>query len=800
MKGWSNKGKLLIGIITFLSLMQCSNENSKVGDIYLAEKMFYKAGQIEKNILINPAIASPEEYENAEQIYRRLIQQLNDDKQQMPEVKNIVRTSWLALANLNLLRNNYDKAIGVYQEIISKATSDSDLRAIAQYSIGMSYEKLQRLDEAIAAYQRLVQEYPPVQGDSLLPNFTIMQTPIYISRLYRQQGKDAMADQQLEQARRYYQQVTARWPNSPIAVAAQDQLAASYGEQGQWSLAAEVMNDLIANYASQFELIDIIYRLAKVYEHQLNQAPRALEIYQEISNRYPRSRELGKVNVAIGSIYLSQKRYDLAREKFKYVLNNYSDDEASCLQAQMSIAKAYELENNWHKAVNEYQWVVENFPNTLPALDIPMYIARYYESQQEHELARIAYDKAIKQYTTTVEQYPNSMVAVVAAQNMADIFVKQAQWPQAVETLQRLLTMDLPMPDRVKAYLTLENIYEEKLNDQQKALEIYAELLQKYPQLPFAASLEMKSQELQRRLASYQQSNQPPALCDIIAAEVISSSAVRLQWQQNYDQDFKEYQLHRSESPNVDLSQPAVATIGFPQTVEYVDNNLKDGKTYYYRLYTFDRGGQATASREVAVTVARKQIGDAITLQANSKDWTSIELRWNAASTEDFDSYKIYRATTPGVGLGSQLVKSIFEQSVTQFEDRNLQENTRYYYKIYVFDAAGANKPSNEATATTMSNLPPQAIMLNRPLVIDNSTVELTWSPSADNDFSMYRIYRSERSPVAVNSPPIWINSNQTLTRYKDSGLKAGRTYYYKIVVYDAGGLFAESNEVAARL
>jgi fibronectin type 3 domain-containing protein len=80
---------------------------------------------------------------------------------------------------------------------------------------------------------------------------------------------------------------------------------------------------------------------------------------------------------------------------------------------------------------------------------------------------------------------------------------------------------------------------------------------------------------------------------------------------------------------------------------------------------------------------------------------------------------------------------------------------------------------------------------------IDNNTVELSWFPSNENDFSMYRIYRSEHSPVSLNSPPIWINSNQTINRYKDQSLKSGRTYHYKIVVYDNGGLFAESNEVS---
>ena len=149
--------------------------------------------------------------------------------------------------------------------------------------------------------------------------------------------------------------------------------------------------------------------------------------------------------------------------------------------------------------------------------------------------------------------------------------------------------------------------------------------------------------------------------------------------------------------------------------------------------------------------------------------------------------------------MASQLIKSIFDPSETQFKDLDVKDNMTYYYKLYVYNKDGAKKPSNEVKILTSANTPPKQVTLTRPLNIDNSTIELSWSPSHDLDFSMYRIYRSDKSPVSITNSPIWMNSNKEINKYKDPGLKSGKTYYYKVVVYDKGGLFAESNEVSIR-
>lgn len=141
MLNWNRTISLLIISILFFS--GCSQNKESVRQIYNAEKMFFKAGNIRKNIMINPQIASPSEYQNAEIAYRKVIEQFGEKSQQLPELRKFIQQSWLTIADLYLMQKNFDKAIEIYQEIINKSSHDQMLCGVAQYSIGTNYERLE---------------------------------------------------------------------------------------------------------------------------------------------------------------------------------------------------------------------------------------------------------------------------------------------------------------------------------------------------------------------------------------------------------------------------------------------------------------------------------------------------------------------------------------------------------------------------------------------------------------------------------------------------------------------------------
>jgi len=79
------------------------------------------------------------------------------------------------------------------------------------------------------------------------------------------------------------------------------------------------------------------------------------------------------------------------------------------------------------------------------------------------------------------------------------------------------------------------------------------------------------------------------------------------------------------------------------------------------------------------------------------------------------------------------------------------------------------------------------------------SSLGLSWVPNGinDTDFVSYRIYRSTTAGVSTDSTLLTTIIDQATTIYTDANLTPGTTYYYKIYVVNAAGVYAGSKEVS---
>src|SRR3989344_446907 len=84
---------------------------------------------------------------------------------------------------------------------------------------------------------------------------------------------------------------------------------------------------------------------------------------------------------------------------------------------------------------------------------------------------------------------------------------------------------------------------------------------------------------------------------------------------------------------------------------------------------------------------------------------TAVNLSWSQNSDRDFESYRIYRLTTPGVSTNSLQVATSTDKLITTFTDYTIAPNTTYFYKVFVFDKAGLSRGSNEVS--TFPTTPP---------------------------------------------------------------------------------------------
>lgn len=298
-------------------------------------------------------------------------------------------------------------------------------------------------------------------------------------------------------------------------------------------------------------------------------------------------------------------------------------------------------------------------------------------------------------------------------------------------------------------------------------------------------------------------SNESPESVVLYAPSPIGNSltSLNLGWSKNVDADFANYKIYRSKNPGVSVSSSLVKTITDQNNCNYDDTNLQENTTYYYKVYVYDVGGLFSESNEEMGITPANDPPLAVTLfpaAAVLNSFSSIELSWSKSEDEDFSCYKLFRSNSAGVDSASLLVTTISDINSTQFIDEDLDENTEYFYRVFVFDSYGKATGSNEEKGKTNVNDPPEAVVLAQPAVQDSITLKLTWSQNNDSDFAMYEIYRSESSPVNTSTAPIAIINNQQTTEFFDTNLEMNHQYFYRIFVKDESGLSTGSNEVSA--
>jgi len=296
--------------------------------------------------------------------------------------------------------------------------------------------------------------------------------------------------------------------------------------------------------------------------------------------------------------------------------------------------------------------------------------------------------------------------------------------------------------------------------------------------------------------------NEPPTPVVLNLPSPLGNSfnSLSLSWSINEDNDFASYRIYRAQSSGVDLTSVLVATISDQDITNYEDNQLKEDTAYYYCVYIFDSGGLSAASNEVTGRTLSNEPPTPVTLYPPypiSGILNGLRLNWSLNNDDDFSNYKIYRSATANIDSTSYLVTILSDQFTTDYEDTDLEYDSTYYYRIYVFDTAGNTSRSNIVSGKTNANPPPAAVTLAIPAVMDSTTLSLSWSRNRDDDFATYSIYRSLVSFVVADTlAPIAIINTQDETQYQDFHLTPNTDYYYRVMVTDNGGLKSVSNEV----
>lgn len=192
----------------------------------------------------------------------------------------------------------------------------------------------------------------------------------------------------------------------------------------------------------------------------------------------------------------------------------------------------------------------------------------------------------------------------------------------------------------------------------------------------------------------------PPDPVDLLGAVDSTTSSITLKWAASEDEHFRYYRIYRDTLTGVD-EQPShlVRELSNKSQATYPDDGLVEGETYFYRLFVVNDLEETAGSNELAASTYDALPTPVVLDSLSSIGTDRLTLTWSVNQNTDFEEYRIYRATSPGVTDESFLVITITERERSYYDDFSLDmTNLDYYYRVYVYDRAGNNARSNEAS------------------------------------------------------------------------------------------------------
>lgn len=155
-------------------------------------------------------------------------------------------------------------------------------------------------------------------------------------------------------------------------------------------------------------------------------------------------------------------------------------------------------------------------------------------------------------------------------------------------------------------------------------------------------------------------------------------------------------------------------------------------------------------------------------LKAGSATYTSVKLTWSAVSQAD--QYQIYRSDSAD-GPFSR----IQTQTAVRYTDTGLTTGQRYYYKVRAYAVSGSTKVYGAFSAIVSARPVPAAPGSSFVTDWGKTSIRVKWS-----SVSGATGYEIARASSAAGTYAV-IRTVTSGSPYTDTGLTAGKAYYYKV-------------------
>lgn len=270
--------------------------------------------------------------------------------------------------------------------------------------------------------------------------------------------------------------------------------------------------------------------------------------------------------------------------------------------------------------------------------------------------------------------------------------------------------------------------------------------------------------------------------------KAIEAKNVRIAWEFPHEAEkqisgFHVYRASKAEGPYVAANRTMLST---------ADREFFDETSFYntyYQLSAIDKSGREVARSFPFLVQVEDNNPPAIpttpmgTIEKNGL----VKISWPANKDPDLMGYSIFRSNSLDeefIEATSRLLKQpFFLDSI----DLNVL-NKKIHYRVTAVDNNYNQSDFSEVLTLTKPDVVPPTAPVFTKAEIEGNTIALKWVNSRSDDIAKVELIRIENEMRTSRVIRTWISPSPVGSEYVESSLEPGKTYQYKIMVYDSSG------------
>lgn len=479
--------KIIASIIVFV-IISCS-QNNDLAVRFKMEKMVYNVSQLRKELTIKTEKLTGEELYTVVSEYQKIVNYIpapvdsieynraSDDKKEALAIASLAR---IEIGLLYLEAGAYKKSYTYFYNVAhNPGTNGVQLNGIIGY-LALLKSRMRQYNESAELYNEYAEGYLTIL-DPNKPDINAIDARLKAADMSKKLGNIEIYHEQLKDSRKYYQTIMESNPDTPIYNMAFGKIIASYIKEDDFRNAVDLIESTRNSNSRAIEP-EFLLMMAGLFSNDIKDFNKSSSLYQEFIDTYPDHSQLAVACLGLGLSLYECGKYVKARETVDDIEKITDVKYSQVADAYYLKALCYEKEGKWPKALNQFNLLSATLPGSVKSFEAKLYIANRYANKNEVALSKRSF-KQTEQYMRDFTS-PNTSNTNLIAQSLFYIgkcFEDQNQFNKAIAILDSLY-LKYPKNQYSKlALLKIVDLYEEKLNNNDKALNYLEMYLKSYP-------------------------------------------------------------------------------------------------------------------------------------------------------------------------------------------------------------------------------------------------------------------------------------------------------------------------------